>query len=116
MCQIIVGLRVDPERMRANLDTTRGLIYAEAVSTALARIIGHAAAHKLVERACRQAVEAGRPLQEIVLGDAEIAGHLSAAELTSLFDPRPHILAAAKLTEQALAAAFNAKILDFLLA
>jgi 3-carboxy-cis,cis-muconate cycloisomerase len=113
MRHLIVGLRVDAERMRTNLDATRGMIYAESVSTALARVIGHAAAHKQVERACRQALEEGRQLQEVVLGDAEIAGHLSAAELTSLFDPRPHIQAAARLTEQALAAAFNARVLDF---
>src|SRR5262249_50100614 len=33
MRQVMVGLRVDSQRMRANLDATRGLIYAEAVST-----------------------------------------------------------------------------------
>src|SRR5262249_47934832 len=71
MRHLIGGLRVDAERMRANLDATRGLIYAEAVSTALARAMGHAAAHKQVERACRQALEEGRQLREVVLGDAE---------------------------------------------
>src|SRR5262249_41836185 len=84
MQHITGGLRVDAERMRANLDATRGLIYAEAVSTALSRAIGHAAAHELVERACRQAVEEGRHLQEVVLSDAEITDHLPAAELQSL--------------------------------
>jgi 3-carboxy-cis,cis-muconate cycloisomerase len=103
--QVIAGLRVDAERMRANLDATRGLIYAEAVSTALAPIVGHAAAHKLVERACRQAADQGRHLREVALDDAEIAGHLSAAELKSLFDLRPHVQAAARLVDQALASA-----------
>jgi 3-carboxy-cis,cis-muconate cycloisomerase len=105
MRQVIVGLRVDSQRMRANLDATRGLIYAGAVSTALARAIGHATAHQLVERACRRALEERRPLQEVVLGDAEITEHLAAAELQSLFDPRPHVRAAARLVDQALAAA-----------
>jgi 3-carboxy-cis,cis-muconate cycloisomerase len=104
MRQIIAGLRVDAQRMRANLEATRGLIYAEAVSTALARAIGHATAHKLVERACRQALEEGRSLQEVLLDEAEIARHLSAEEWTSLFDPAPYIRAAARLTDQALAA------------
>src|SRR5262249_5761390 len=92
-------------RMRANLEATRGLIYAEAVSTALARSVGHAAAHQLVERACRRALEERRPLQEVALGDEEITEHLAAAELQSLFDPRPHVRAAARLVDQALAAA-----------
>jgi 3-carboxy-cis,cis-muconate cycloisomerase len=105
MQHILAGLRVDAERMRANLDATRGLIYAEAVSTALARALGHATAHQLVERACRQALETRRHLQEVVLSDPEITGHLSAGELQSLFDPRLHVRAAARLVDQALAAA-----------
>jgi 3-carboxy-cis,cis-muconate cycloisomerase len=104
MRHIIAGLRVDADRMRANLDATRGLIYAEAVSTALARVVGHSAAHNLVERACRQALEEGRHLQQVVLSDAEIAGHVPAAELKSLFDPRLHVQAAARLVDRALAA------------
>jgi 3-carboxy-cis,cis-muconate cycloisomerase len=105
MRQVIAGLRVDAQRMQANLEATRGLIYAEAVSTALAAAIGHAAAHKLVQRACGHAKEKSRHLQDIVLDDAEITGHLSAAELKSLFDPWRHIRAAARLVDQALAAA-----------
>src|SRR5262245_58805351 len=65
MRQVIAGLRIDAERMRANLEATRGLIYAEAVSTAVARAIGQAAAHNLVERACRIAQETRRHLQEV---------------------------------------------------
>jgi 3-carboxy-cis,cis-muconate cycloisomerase len=102
---VVTGLQVDAQRMRVNLDATRGLIYAESVSTALARAIGHAAAHQLVERACRHALETGRHLQEVVSGDAEIAKHLSAAELKSQFDPQQHVRAAARLVDRALAAA-----------
>jgi 3-carboxy-cis,cis-muconate cycloisomerase len=104
MRQVMVGLRVDSQRMRTNLDLTGGLIYAEAISTALARTIGQAAAHQLVERACRNALEQRRHLQEVVLGDAEITEHVSAAELRSLFDPQQHVRAAARLVDQALAA------------
>jgi 3-carboxy-cis,cis-muconate cycloisomerase len=107
MRQIILGLQVDRERMRSNLDATHGLIYAESVSTALARAIGRAAAHEKVERACRDALAQSRPLLEVVSGDAEIAGHLSAAELRSLFDPQPHVRAAARLVDRALAAAME---------
>jgi 3-carboxy-cis,cis-muconate cycloisomerase len=107
MQQVMAGLRIDAERMRANLDATRGLIYAEAVSTALARAIGHAAAHKCVERACRDALAKGRHLQEVVLDDAEITEHLSSAQLKSLFDPQRHVRAAARLADQALVAAWG---------
>jgi 3-carboxy-cis,cis-muconate cycloisomerase len=105
MRQVVVGLRVDTERMWANLDATGGLIYAEAVGTALARAIGRAAAHERVESACRRAREIGRHLLEVVLSDSEIAEHLSADELKSLFGPQPHVRAAARLVDRALAAA-----------
>jgi 3-carboxy-cis,cis-muconate cycloisomerase len=105
MRQIVVGLCVDAERMRANLDATDGLTYAEAVSTALARPIGRAAAHERVESACRRAREEGRHLREVVLSDAEITKHFSAAELKSLFDLQRHVRAAARLVDGALAAA-----------
>jgi 3-carboxy-cis,cis-muconate cycloisomerase len=105
MRHVISGLHVDAERMRANLDATRGLIYAEAVSSALARAVGRATAHTLVERACRRALAESRSLQEVLLGDEEITAHLPAAELESLFDPRRHVHAAARLVDQALAAA-----------
>jgi 3-carboxy-cis,cis-muconate cycloisomerase len=105
MRQVVVGLRVDTERMWANLDATGGLSYAEAVSTALARAIGRAAAHELVESACRRAREGSRHLLEVILSAPEITEHLSAAELKSLFDPQQHVRAAARLVDGALAVA-----------
>jgi 3-carboxy-cis,cis-muconate cycloisomerase len=108
MQQVVVGLRVDTERMWANLDATGGLSYAEAVSTALARAIGRAAAHERVESACRRAREEVRHLLEVVLGDPEITEHLSATELKSLFDPERHVRAATRLVDGALAAASSA--------
>jgi 3-carboxy-cis,cis-muconate cycloisomerase len=104
MRQIIEGLRIDASRMRANLEVTHGLVYAEAVSSALAQALGRAAAHKLVERACRQALEQNRHLLEIASEDAEITANFSAAQLQSLFDPRQHVRAAARLVDQALTA------------
>jgi 3-carboxy-cis,cis-muconate cycloisomerase len=104
MRQIIEGLRIDASRMSANLEVTHGLIYAEAVSTALAQTLGRPAAHKLVERVCRQALEQNRHLLEVASEDAEITANFSAAGLQLLFDPRQHVRAAARLVDQALAA------------
>src|SRR5262249_6316013 len=49
------NLHVHTNRMRENLELTRGLIYAEAVSMALAEKLGRAAAHEKIEAACRAA-------------------------------------------------------------
>jgi 3-carboxy-cis,cis-muconate cycloisomerase len=107
MQQVVVGLRIDTARMPANLDATGGLIYAESVSATLARAIGHSASHALVEGACRRARGEGRHLLDVVLSTPEITEHLSAAELTSLFDPQQHARAAARLVDRALAAVSN---------
>ena len=86
MNETIAGLEVDGARMTANLELTQGLIHAEAVSMALARRLGKPAAHDLVGRACRVAVEHQRPLLDVLLDDAELATLISEAELRRLFD------------------------------
>ncbi len=103
MRHVIEGLHVDAERMRANLDATRGMVYAGAVSMALAAKIGRSAAHQLVERVCRRAADEGRHLREAAAADSEISKHLSGAELQSLFDPSEHDRAASRLVDRALA-------------
>jgi 3-carboxy-cis,cis-muconate cycloisomerase len=57
---------VDPGRMRATLEASRGLPLAEPVSFALARHVPRAEAQALVKAACREAVASGRDLLEVV--------------------------------------------------
>jgi 3-carboxy-cis,cis-muconate cycloisomerase len=85
--EIFAGLEIDGERMRANLDTTRGLIMAEAVTFALAGKIGRQEAHALVEEASRKAVAEKRSLHNVLSSDERVTLHLNAAELGRLFDP-----------------------------
>jgi 3-carboxy-cis,cis-muconate cycloisomerase len=83
----VPGLEVDAARMRSNLELTRGLVLAEAVSIALAQRIGRDAAHHLVEQCCRQAIAEQRHLREVLSEQAEVCAQLSAAELDRLLDP-----------------------------
>ena len=75
------------------------------MSNALAKAIGHAAAHELVAQACRRALEGNLHLREVVRVDEKITAHLSSDVLNALFDPQQHVHAAARLVDQALAAA-----------
>jgi 3-carboxy-cis,cis-muconate cycloisomerase len=84
---IAEGLEVDAARMRANLDTTRGLIMAEAVTMALAEKIGKSEAHHLVEAASKKAVAEKKHLREVLTGDTEVAKWLDARKLADLFEP-----------------------------
>ena len=81
---IAEGLEVDVARMRANLDTTHGLIMAEAVTFALAeKIGGKSAAHHLVEAASKMASAEKRDLREVLTKNFGI----SADKIADLFEP-----------------------------
>ena len=92
--EIVPHLEIDTAKMRENLELTRGLIYAEAVSMALATKLGRARAHEVVETACRRAQSEKRHLRDVLAQDAEVNKQLSAKELEELFDPRKYLGAA----------------------
>ncbi|MDD1508340.1 3-carboxy-cis,cis-muconate cycloisomerase [Pseudomonas sp. CNPSo 3701] len=100
---LVPGLEVDAERMAANLELTRGLVLAEAVSIALAQRIGRDAAHHLVEQCCKQAVKEGAHLREVLGANAEVCAQLSADELDRLLDPAHYLGQAQRWVDRAVA-------------
>jgi 3-carboxy-cis,cis-muconate cycloisomerase len=104
MRDLIQGLQVDTARMRANIDLTRGLVMAEAVSLALAARIGRSAGHELVEAACHRALAQGQGLLDVLRADAEVTRILPAQELEQLFEPLAYTGEAAALADRVLAA------------
>jgi 3-carboxy-cis,cis-muconate cycloisomerase len=84
---IAEGLEVDTERMRLNLDTTHGLIMAEAVTFALAEKLGKSDAHHLVEAATKRAVAEKKHLRDVLTADPKVSAQLSAAAIAKLFEP-----------------------------
>ncbi|AHF68110.1 MULTISPECIES: 3-carboxy-cis,cis-muconate cycloisomerase [Pseudomonas] len=101
--QVVPGLEVDESRMLVNLDSTRGLVLAEAVSIELSRRIGRDAAHHLVEQNCRRAVQQGAHLRQVLGEDPHVTAQLSSQELDRLLDPA-HYLGQARLwVERAVA-------------
>ncbi len=99
------GLEIDENRMRTNLELTRGLIMAEAVQMALGTKLGRQQAHRLIERASKQAASEGRHLKETLLAEPEVMAHLSPADLDRLLDPLTYTGVAQALIDRALAAA-----------
>ena len=100
---VVPDLEVDAARMRHNLDLTQGLVLAEAVSIALAQRIGRDAAHHLVERCCRQAVEEGTHLRAVLGANTEVAAQLCADELDRLLDPAHYLGQARRWVDRAVA-------------
>jgi 3-carboxy-cis,cis-muconate cycloisomerase len=100
---LVGGLVVDEQKMRANLDITKGLIVSEAVMMALGPFLGRQYAHDLVYDICRQVVATGRPLVDLLAENAEISKHMSRAELAKLCDPANYLGQAGEMVDRVLA-------------
>lgn len=103
MSETMPRLEIDVGKMKQNLEVTRGLIYAEAVTMALAQGIGKAAAHKLVESICARAQKEKRHLRDVLLDDKEIQARMPAESVDGLFDPERYLGEAEALVDRVLA-------------
>lgn len=85
---LIGGMQVNAEKMRANLDITHGLIMAESVTLALATSLGKQAAHHLVEQLCHRALDENQPLAALLAQHPQVASYLSLTQIEHLLDPQ----------------------------
>ncbi len=85
--EVLRGLRLDPERMRRNLDLGGGLIMAEAVMLELGATLGRQHAHDVVYDAAQAAFVEGRPFSAVLAADPRVTKHLDAAGIERLLDP-----------------------------
>jgi len=100
---LLSGLEVDLEKMRADMDLTRGLVMSESVAAALAPAIGRADAQSLVEQAARRAVDSGRGFRDVLLELPEVRDGLGAGALDGALDPAGYVGVADALIDRALA-------------
>jgi 3-carboxy-cis,cis-muconate cycloisomerase len=94
MAEVAEGLTVDPARMRANIEATRGVIFAERVVMMLGASLGREAAHKLLEQATRQSIEQKRRLIEVLEEIPEITRAIPLDVLRTLDTPEDYLGAA----------------------
>jgi 3-carboxy-cis,cis-muconate cycloisomerase len=99
------GLEIDATRMRANLDITRGLLFADAAAGMLAAQAGRAAAHHIVEEAASAAREGGMSLLDALSARPDLPAGVDRAGLAAAFDLAPVVAAAARFADRALAEA-----------
>jgi adenylosuccinate lyase len=84
---LIRNLVVYPERMKANLDLTRGLIFSPRVMLALVeRGMLRERAYEVVQRSAMRAWRREGDFAALLTADEEVRAKLSAAELEGLFD------------------------------
>jgi 3-carboxy-cis,cis-muconate cycloisomerase len=91
MGEVMEGLSVDEARMRANIDATHGVIFAERAMMLLGEKLGRDVAHKLLDQATRQSVTQGRHLVEVLSEIPEVTRHLDHATLERLERPEEYL-------------------------
>jgi 3-carboxy-cis,cis-muconate cycloisomerase len=88
---VMEGLEVRPERMRENLDATRGLVMAERVSLLLAERMGRDEAHELIRSLSRRTERDGGTLREALLADADVLRHLTVEQIEDVMNPATYL-------------------------
>ena len=107
---MLSGLVVHEDRMRQNLDLTHGLIVAEAVMMAVAPALGRQHAHDVVYAACRQAIEGGGDLADILATVPEVVSALGGREgIIRCCDPANYLGLCGEMVDRVLDASPGAR-------
>lgn len=89
---LMEGLLVYPDRMRRNLERTRGLPFSQRVMLALAaRGLSRERAYEIVQRSAMEAWTKEKDLAGLLWKDREVRARLSRAEFRELFDPAVYL-------------------------
>ena len=99
LADVIEGLEVRPEVMRANLERLGGAIFSEQVLLALVR---HGAKRDEAYRWVQRCAQAGGDFQKQLAADPDVARHLKPLDLATLFDMEHHLRHTQALFSRAL--------------
>ncbi len=84
---VVAGLRVDTERMRSNLDMTRGLVFSQRALIALIdKGMGRQEAYEVIQRNAMRAWRDGQDFRELLQADPDVTAILDRKDLDNLFD------------------------------
>ncbi|MFT3877760.1 MAG: adenylosuccinate lyase family protein [Propioniciclava sp.] len=97
---VLSGLRINQERMAANLGLTGGMITAEAVMMRLAAVLGRQEAHTVVHHAAKHAALDGVDFADALREVPLIVDNLTPTEIDDLLDPLGHLGLSAELATQ----------------
>ena len=84
---ILDGLLVYPDRMRRNMEITRGLLFSQRVMLSLIeKGLSRDKAYEIVQRNSTKTWEEEKDFRDLLKTDSDVIEHLSKAELEKLFD------------------------------
>ncbi len=100
---LVGGLQVDPARMRANLDLTKGLTQSEAVMMGLGPYLGRQLAHDLVYDICRDVVAGKGTFLDLLADHPQISPHIGRETLAGFLDPANYVGLSGEMVDRVLA-------------
>ena len=90
--EIVRGMVVYPDRMRENLERSRGVIFSGTVLLELAKQgVSREQAYEWVQRNAMRAFAEQRDFKELLLADSDLARVLSPVEMEHIFDLDEHL-------------------------
>jgi 3-carboxy-cis,cis-muconate cycloisomerase len=84
---LVANLEVDAPRMLQNLELTKGLIFAEDLTAALAPKMGKDVAHAFIEKSCKTATAQQIHLKKYLLESTDIENYISKNIVNQCFNP-----------------------------
>jgi 3-carboxy-cis,cis-muconate cycloisomerase len=91
MAEAADGLSVHPQKMRRNIENTKGAIFAERAMMLLGAKLGRDVAHKILDAAVRKSAEQGRNLSAVLAEIPEVTIHVGLAELQQVEAPGQYL-------------------------
>ncbi|MFH1055193.1 MAG: adenylosuccinate lyase [Candidatus Altiarchaeota archaeon] len=100
---LVRNLVFNMENIRRNLDMTQGRIMAESVMMRMVgKGYGRQEAHEVVRECALESYRKGRPLKDMLMGNATVRKHLSEAEIDDALNPGKYIGTAEEQVRAAL--------------
>ena len=101
MNKVFKSLQVYPERMRENLENSKGLPMAEAVMTKLVeKGMGRGDAHELMRTCSLKTISENKQLLSVLLENPKITKLLKKKELEDVMNPRNYLGVSDKIVDQ----------------
>jgi 3-carboxy-cis,cis-muconate cycloisomerase len=100
MAEAAEGLTVDARRMRQNLESTRGTVFAEKAAMLLSPTLGLERAQQLLEEATDPGTLDNKTLSEVLSQMPEVRDQMRKQDLRSLEDPEQYIGQAREFTSR----------------
>lgn len=108
---VLKGLKVNADRMLANLSLQNGLLLSEKVMFEIGKRLGKQTAHQLVYQSAMKAFEQNRPFKDILLEDPSLNKEFTESELDTWLDPINYLGSAPEKVAQVIQYAEQCRVL-----